>query len=65
MIDDAVKALRADDMDKALQNIQLNFMRHLQKQSDESRIMYKSLRKEIENILNDNNFLNSLSLHSC
>lgn len=53
MIDDAVEALR-DDMDEALQNIQCNFMRELQKQSDEARMMYESQREEIQNLLNEN-----------
>lgn len=53
MVDDVVEVLR-DDMDEALQNIQINFMRQIQVQSDETRTMFENQRKEIENLMKEN-----------
>lgn len=49
MIEDAVEALR-DDMDEALQRIQFDFMKQLQKQADDTKILLEKQQKEIEKL---------------
>lgn len=53
MIDDAVEGLR-DDMDEALQSMHCDFIKQLQKQADEAKLMYESQRKEIEKLQSEN-----------
>ena len=53
MIEDAVEALR-DDMDEALQRIQFDFMKQLQKQADETTSLFEKQEKEIEKLRSEN-----------
>lgn len=41
-------------MDDALQNMHCNFMRQLQKQSDETKVMFEMQRKEIDKLVKEN-----------
>ena len=53
MIDDAVESLR-DDMDEALQNLHCDFMRQLQRQSDETKALFETQNKIIETLQKEN-----------
>lgn len=60
MIDDAVEALR-DDMDEALQRMHCDFMRQLQRQADETKLILDHQMKEIESLRKENSSLKATS----